>query len=503
MSASIVPESPKAAAKPKYRAAYNEVVRLVVNYQNGVKTARADLSMVSPKDQKLLAAVNELLDSVGQQDASPRDADAGGLLVDVLSPLLRRLEDGDYSVRCSDRLTGDVKDREQQVAQLFDRAVGRLEDRQRTLIEHIRAMSLTIEELLDVGKEASSHSAEACERAQRLLKAAEQGAEGARELAKASGEVCELGTAVACASDELSVNVESVSTASSQVSETLKGLAAASDQVSASVNAVAAAVTEMSASLTEVATNTGQAAGIAHDASQGAQRAAATMDNLGRSAKAIGKVVEMIKSIASQTNLLALNATIEAASAGDAGKGFAVVANEVKELAKQTATATEDIRERVEEMQDNTTQAVQVIQDIVGHIERLNSISGVIAAAVEEQTATTSEMARHLATTACGAEEVTGNVQRMSSSADEVSRNVVDAMAGVREIASTIGGLAQNAGRVTEVASSSATVAGEVATNGAALDDMTGKSTLAVMEVVKGLSRLHDAAEQAMHAVQR
>ncbi|MGC4070296.1 MAG: methyl-accepting chemotaxis protein [Polyangiaceae bacterium] len=179
--------------------------------------------------------------------------------------------------------------------------------------------------------------------------------------------------------------------------------------------------------------------------------------------------------MASQTNLLALNATIEAASAGDAGKGFAVVANEECQLAKQTAAATEDIRERVEEMQDNTSQAVHVIEDIVGHIERLNNISGVIAAAVEEQTATTSEMARHLATTARGAEEVTTGVQKMSGGSDDVSKNVMEAMSGVSEVANTIGGLVDSVRRVKGAATAAAASAGEIASDGMVLDDFTNQ----------------------------
>jgi methyl-accepting chemotaxis protein len=446
----------------------------------------------------MLAAINELLDTVGSRASS--SAESTGV-EERLVALLKRVEEGDLSVRYGTPNASRSTESERILAETFDRAVGKIAERERRLEEGTTAVAGLASGLLDASKSASSHANETHERAQHLVRAVDQGASAARELAKASNDVYELGTAVAVASEELSANVASVSTASSQVSSTLKGLAEASDQVSASVNAVAAAVTEMSASLTEVATNTGQAAGIAHDASQGAQRAAATMDNLGRSAKAIGKVVEMIKSIASQTNLLALNATIEAASAGDAGKGFAVVANEVKELAKQTAAATEDIRERVEEMQDNTTQAVHVIQDIVGHIERLNSISGVIAAAVEEQTATTSEMARHLATTARGAEEVTGNVQRMSSSADEVSRNVQEAMAGVREVASTIGGLAESVRRVNGSATSAATTASEVAMDGAMMDEVTSRANMAVSELVKGLARLHELSQHAAQLV--
>jgi methyl-accepting chemotaxis protein len=165
--------------------------------------------------------------------------------------------------------------------------------------------------------------------------------------------------------------------------------------------------------------------------------------------------------------LLALNATIEAASAGEAGKGFAVVANEVKELAKQTAAATENIRDLVEEMQENTDQAVRAINDIGGRIGQINSISGTIAAAVEEQTATTTEMSRNLAGTADGAMEVSSSVARAADRTNQVAGNVREAVDGVSAIASAIGELALEAKRVanrsTEVANSTGATREEVA----------------------------------------
>jgi len=500
MSASIVPESPKNTARNKFRAAYDEVLRLVVSVQNGAVGARADLSLCSPKDQKLLAAVNELMDSISQSSGGGH----GLAISETMANVLKAAEEGDHSVRYSGHHhRGNESELERRFGESLDRILSRTEERQRSVLDKLSVVSEAVGNLSQVSRHAAEQASETHERAQKLTRAAEHGATAARELAKVSGDVYEMGSAVAAASEELSANVASVSSASSQMSTNLRQLATASDQVSASVNAVAAAVTEMSASLTEVATNTGQAAGIAHDASQGAQRAAATMDNLGRSAKAIGKVVEMIKSIASQTNLLALNATIEAASAGDAGKGFAVVANEVKELAKQTAAATEDIRERVEEMQDNTTQAVHVIQDIVGHIERLNSISGVIAAAVEEQTATTSEMARHLATTARGAEEVTSGVQKISGGSEEVSKNVLEAMAGVSEVAGTIGGLVESVRRVNGSASSAATTAGDIASDGALMDEFSGKMSRAISDLTAELGRLERTTIEATQLVRR
>jgi methyl-accepting chemotaxis protein len=500
MSASIAPETPSSTTKHKYRSAYDEVLKLVVSVQNGASHARAELAFCSPKDQKLLAAINELLDCAFRSTGEKSESITGDSIISVL----KAIEAGDLSVRYEKQThRGQDTEFEKRIGESIDRSLVRLSERQRDLLSRLGAVTETVLGLGLAVRKSAEYAAETQERAQRLTKAAEQGANVARELAKASGEVYEMGSAVAATSEELSVNITSVNTTSAQMSSSLKQLASASDQVSTSVNAVATAVTEMSASLTEVATNSGQAAGIAHDASQGAQRAAATMDNLGRSAKAIGKVVEMIKSIASQTNLLALNATIEAASAGDAGKGFAVVANEVKELAKQTAAATEDIRERVEEMQDNTTQAVHVIQDIVGHIERLNSISGVIAAAVEEQTATTTEMARHLATTARGAEEVTSSVQKMSRGSEDVAKNVVEAMSGMNGIASNIGTLAERARRVNSTATTSAGMAGAIASEGALLDEMVAKMSGVVIELTNEAGRIERMTNEATRLVEQ
>jgi methyl-accepting chemotaxis protein len=138
--------------------------------------------------------------------------------------------------------------------------------------------------------------------------------------------------------------------------------------MSQSVNTVAAAVEEMSASLTEVSKNASRGAQVSREAQQNAENTIVNVDNLGQAAQEIGNVIDVIKNIASQTNLLALNATIEAASAGEAGKGFAVVANEVKELAKQSAEATEDIRHRVEQIQQNTNKAIGAIRLITDTI---------------------------------------------------------------------------------------------------------------------------------------
>ncbi len=153
----------------------------------------------------------------------------------------------------------------------------------------------------------------------------------------------------------------------------------------------------MTATVQSISGNADEAAKIAGKAVKTANAANATVAKLGESSAEIGQVIKVITSIAQQTNLLALNATIEAARAGEAGKGFAVVANEVKELAKQTAKATEDISQKITAIQDDTKGAVESIGSITAVINQINDISGTIATAVEEQSATTNEMSRNVA----------------------------------------------------------------------------------------------------------
>ncbi len=245
------------------------------------------------------------------------------------------------------------------------------------------------------------------------------GTRAAREHLKAVTETAHrnsgLVTDIATESTGISKDIGDGCASVSMVSEKINDVATSVEEMRSNVTSVASAIEEMSLSLGEVSKNSASAAVAAQEASDATRITNNKMDNLGKSAKSIGKVVEIIKGIASQTNLLALNATIEAASAGEAGKGFAVVAGEVKELAKQTALATESIRDQVEIMQAQTNEAVSAIQDVFNRIEQISEISQVIAAAVEQQTATTNEIAQSMMRSADSTTEIDTHIRNAVS----------------------------------------------------------------------------------------
>ena len=198
-------------------------------------------------------------------------------------------------------------------------------------------------------------------------------------------------------------------------------VSAASEEISVTVAQVVNGADQMLASIREISRNANDSAVVSRNAVATAERTSATVARLGQSSEEIGKVIKVITSIAEQTNLLALNATIEAARAGESGKGFAVVANEVKELAKATAKATEEISRRIEAIQGDTRGAVEAIGEISGVITRINDFTTTIASAVEEQTLTTNEMARNLGEASRGVTDITSNISGVAQAAQGVS----------------------------------------------------------------------------------
>ncbi len=226
---------------------------------------------------------------------------------------------------------------------------------------------------------------------------------------------------LAGSSEEMTAVSQQMTATAEETSAQAGVVSGAAEQVSRNIQTVATAAEQMSVAIAEISKSASEAASVATNAVKVADTANATINKLGESSHEIGNVIKLITSIAQQTNLLALNATIEAARAGEAGKGFAVVANEVKELAKETTKATEDISQRIAAIQGDTQLAVAAIKQIGGVINQINDISNTIASAVEEQTATTAEMNRNIAEAAKGSSEIAQNITGVAQAAQSTS----------------------------------------------------------------------------------
>ncbi|QTA88421.1 methyl-accepting chemotaxis protein [Desulfonema magnum] len=269
----------------------------------------------------------------------------------------------------------------------------------------------------------------------------------------------------AAASEQVNTNVSMVASAAAQSSSSLSNIASMTEEISSvfdniaglgkktadnmtrmaqsnedianQVNSIAISTEEMTASLNEVAKNTARANRVSQDTNQRAEQIKARMDALESSSKQIGRIVGIIKDIADQTNMLALNATIEAAGAGEAGKGFAVVAGEVKELAKQSAEASDEIAGQIDEIQKSVRDAGQAVQDINKTINEVAGINEMIASSAEEQTATASEISKSVASTA-------GTVRTVTESASESANLVGEIASSTDETSKTLREIAQN-----------------------------------------------------------
>jgi len=262
-----------------------------------------------------------------------------------------------------------------------------------------------------------------------------------RDISSTSSTLSSSSDRLGSSADEFAQNAEdtfhrtiAVAEAADQMSANMSTVAAATEEASTNIALVTTATDEMTSTIKDIVASTEKALEITKSAVREAGSASTKVDELGRAALEIGKVTETITEISAQTNLLALNATIEAARAGEAGKGFSVVANEIKELAKQTAIATGEIKERIASIQDSTEATVQQIQQITQVIDEVNVIVTSVVAAVEEQAATTNEIATNINQASIGIQEVTQNVAQVSM----VSGNVAQAIGEVSASADSI-----------------------------------------------------------------
>ena len=260
-------------------------------------------------------------------------------------------------------------------------------------------------------------------------------ADNAASVAASSEQLAGISNQLLAGAQDTSKRSNNVATAAEEMSANLNNVAAAMEESATNANMVASAAEEMSSTINEIAENAEKARGVSSDAVHQAETASTKMLELSEAADKIGKVTETITEISDQTNLLALNATIEAARAGEAGKGFAVVANEIKELAKQTAEATLDIKNLIEDVQNTSHSTSEGINQISEVIAGVNDIVATIATAVEEQTAATQEIANNISQASQGIQEVNENVSQSSTVSTEISRDIAEVSSSAENIA--------------------------------------------------------------------